>query len=87
MRHGVARHGNTRQGFNQPPNTKGFSMLVLSRKVNERIVVNGNIIITVVRIRGDIVRIGVDAPRDVTVHRQEVADEIARGITREGGQR
>lgn len=58
-------------------------MLVLSRKVNERIVINGNIIITVVRIRGDQVRIGVDAPKDVTVHRQEVADEIAR----EGGER
>lgn len=62
-------------------------MLVLSRKVNERIVIDGNIIVTVVRIRGDIVRIGVDAPKRVTVHRQEVADEIARGITREGGQR
>jgi carbon storage regulator len=58
-------------------------MLVLSRKVNERIVINGNIIVTVVRIRGEIVRLGVDAPKDVTVHRQEVADEIAR----EGGQR
>jgi carbon storage regulator len=60
-------------------------MLVLSRKVNERIVVNGNIIVTVVRIRGDIVRIGVDAPKDVTVHRQEVADEIARAEGQGGG--
>jgi carbon storage regulator len=58
-------------------------MLVLSRKVNERIVIDGNIVVTVVRIRGEIVRLGVDAPRDVTVHRQEVADEIARGITRD----
>jgi carbon storage regulator len=59
-------------------------MLVLSRKVNERIVIDGNIIVTVVRIRGEIVRLGVDAPKEKTVHRQEVADEIARGITREG---
>jgi carbon storage regulator len=78
--------GVARRAFSHPTR-KGFSMLVLSRKVNERIVINGNIIITLVRIRGDIVRIGVDAPKDVTVHRQEVADEIARGITREGGQR
>jgi carbon storage regulator len=59
-------------------------MLVLSRKVNEKIIIDGYIVLTVVRIRGGIVRIGVDAPVDVTVHRQEVADEIARGITREG---
>jgi carbon storage regulator len=58
-------------------------MLVLSRKVNERIVIDGNIIVTVVRIRGEIVRLGVDAPKDVTVHRQEVADEIAREIMRD----
>lgn len=53
-------------------------MLVLSRKKNERIVVGDNIAITVVEIRGDKVRLGFEAPRDIRVHRQEVADAIAR---------
>lgn len=53
-------------------------MLVLSRKVGETICINNNITVTVVEIRGDKIRLGVDAPREVTVHRQEVADAIAR---------
>ena len=51
-------------------------MLVLSRKVNETIVINDNIVITVVEIRGDKVRLGIDAPKDVPVHRQEVYDAM-----------
>jgi carbon storage regulator len=51
-------------------------MLVLSRKKNESIVINGNVVITVIDVRGDKVRIGIDAPRDVVVHRQEVLDAI-----------
>lgn len=51
-------------------------MLVLSRKKNESIVVNDNIVITVVDVRGDKVRIGIEAPRDVSVHRQEVLEAI-----------
>ena len=53
-------------------------MLVLSRKKNEKIVVDDTIEITVVEIRGDKVRLGVNAPREVTVHRQEVYDAIQR---------
>ncbi len=53
-------------------------MLVLSRKKNERIVIGGNITIMVIEVRGDKVRLGIDAPRDVPVHRQEVHDAIAR---------
>jgi carbon storage regulator len=53
-------------------------MLVLSRKVNETIVINDNIVITVVDIRGDKVRLGIEAPKDVPVHRQEVYDAIKR---------
>jgi len=53
-------------------------MLVLSRKVNETIIINDNIVITVVDIRGDKVRLGIDAPKDVPVHRQEVYDAIKR---------
>ena len=51
-------------------------MLVLSRKKNESIVINNDVTITVVEIRGDKVRLGIVAPKDVPVHRQEVYDAI-----------
>jgi len=51
-------------------------MLVLSRKNNESIVINDDIVITVVEIRGDKVRLGIVAPKDVPVHRQEVYEAI-----------
>ena len=53
-------------------------MLVLSRKKNESIVINEDIVITVVEIRGDKVRLGIQAPRDIPVHRREVLDAILR---------
>jgi carbon storage regulator len=53
-------------------------MLVLSRKKNESIVINNDITIVVVEIRGDKVRLGVEAPKEVPVHRQEVYDAIKR---------
>jgi carbon storage regulator len=57
-------------------------MLVLSRKKNESIVINNDITIVVVEIRGDKVRLGVEAPKEVPVHRREVYDAIVRN----GGQ-
>lgn len=51
-------------------------MLVLSRKKNESIIINDNITITVIEIRGDKVRLGIEAPKDVTVHRREVYEAI-----------
>ena len=51
-------------------------MLVLSRKKNESIVINNDIIVTVVEIRGDKVRLGIVAPKEVPVHRQEVYEAI-----------
>jgi carbon storage regulator len=51
-------------------------MLVLSRKKNEAIVINSDIVITVVEIRGDKVRLGIVAPKDVPVHREEVYEAI-----------
>lgn len=51
-------------------------MLVLSRKRNESIVIDGSIVITVVEIRGDKVRLGIEAPREVPIHRQEVSAAI-----------
>ena len=53
-------------------------MLVLSRKKNESIVINDDIIIVVGEIRGDKVRLGVEAPKEVSVHRREVFDAIRR---------
>ena len=47
-------------------------MLVLSRKKNESIVIANDIVITVVEVRGDKVRLGIVAPKDVQVHREEV---------------
>ena len=52
-------------------------MLVLSRKRNESIVIDGSIVITVVEIRGDKVRLGIEAPREVPIHRQEIFAAIA----------
>ena len=51
-------------------------MLVLSRKRSESIVINENIVITVVEVRGDKVRLGIEAPREVPIHRSEVHDAI-----------
>ena len=53
-------------------------MLVLSRKRNESVVINDDIVVTVIDIRGDKVRIGIEAPRDISVHRQEVLEAILR---------
>ena len=51
-------------------------MLVLSRKKDESIIINDHIRVTVVEIRGDKVRLGIDAPKDVSVHRREVYEAI-----------
>ena len=59
---------------------KDWNMLVLSRKKNESIVINNDIKIVVVEIRGDKVRLGVEAPREVPVHRREVYDAIQRSL-------
>lgn len=53
-------------------------MLVLSRQRDESIIIGDNIVLTVVDIRGDKVRLGIDAPKEIPVHRQEVYDAIQR---------
>ena len=53
-------------------------MLILSRKLNESIVIDGRIVVKVVRVEGDVVKLGINAPSDVPVHRQEVYEEIQR---------
>lgn len=54
-------------------------MLVLSRKVGEKIVIGQNITLSVVEIRGNKIRLGIEAPQEVEVHRQEVFDAIQAG--------
>ena len=53
-------------------------MLILSRKLGESIVIDGHIRVQVMRVEGDVVKLGIDAPMTVPVHRQEVYEEIQR---------
>lgn len=58
-------------------------MLILTRRVNESLKVGDDVTLTVLGIRGGQIRIGIDAPRDVAVHRQEVFEKIQQ--EQEGG--
>jgi len=60
-------------------------MLVLSRQRDESIIIGDNIVITVVDIRGDKVRLGIQAPTEIPVHRQEVYEAIQRENMRAAG--
>ena len=51
-------------------------MLVLSRRVGESIMIGSDVVVTVLEVRPDLVRIGIEAPRDVEVHREEVFREV-----------
>jgi len=53
-------------------------MLVLSRKIGESVIINGNITVKIMRVEGDVVKLGIQAPIEVPVHRQEVYEEIQR---------
>ncbi len=53
-------------------------MLVLSRQRDESIIIGDNVVITVVDVRGDKVKLGIDAPKEITVHRREVYEAIQR---------
>jgi carbon storage regulator len=68
--------GNQITPFDFPLQEGYAAMLVLSRKKNESIVINNDITVTVVEIRGDKVRLGIVAPKEVPVHRQEVFEAI-----------
>lgn len=53
-------------------------MLVLSRQRDESIIIGDNVVVTVVDVRGDKVKLGIDAPQDISVHRREVYEAIQR---------
>jgi len=53
-------------------------MLVLSRQRDESIIIGDNVVITVVDVRGDKVKLGIDAPKEISVHRREVYEAIQR---------
>jgi len=53
-------------------------MLILTRKVGESIVIDGRIVVTITRLESDTVRVGIEAPSDVPIHRSEVYDEIQK---------
>ncbi|MGO8745973.1 MAG: carbon storage regulator CsrA [Thermoguttaceae bacterium] len=59
-------------------------MLVLSRKQDQSIIIGDKIVVTVVEIRGDKVRLGVQAPKEVSVHRHEIYDKVKRAAPSEG---
>ena len=50
-------------------------MLILTRRINESLVIGDNVTVTILGVKGNQVRIGVDAPRDVSVHREELAQK------------
>ena len=51
-------------------------MLLLTRKINEKLIIDGTIVVSVIEVRGDMVKLGIDAPRSVKVFRSEVYDAI-----------
>lgn len=53
-------------------------MLVLSRKASESIVIDGRVIVKVIRVDGDVVKVGIEAPADVPIFRQEIHEEIQK---------
>jgi carbon storage regulator len=59
-------------------------VLVLTRRANQSIVIGADVTVTVLEIRGDQIRLGITAPRDVTVHRHEVWLELQRDGSADG---
>ncbi len=53
-------------------------MLVLTRKVGQKIIINNNIEVSVLETRGDTVKLGINAPREVTIYREEIFEEIKK---------
>ena len=58
--------------------TRSGCMLILTRRVGETLMIGDEVTVTVLGVKGNQVRIGVNAPRDVSVHREEIYDRIKR---------
>jgi len=53
-------------------------MLVLTRRVGEKLIIGGNVTVTILSVKGNQIRIGIDAPRDITVNREEIYQRILK---------
>lgn len=62
-------------------------MLILTRRVGETLMIGDNVTITVLGVKGNQVRLGVNAPKDVSVHREEIYQRIQKEHDDEGGER
>ncbi len=58
-------------------------MLILTRRVGEKLIIGDDVIVTILSLKGNQIRVGIDAPREVKVHRQEVFDRIQKEKERE----
>ena len=58
-------------------------MLILTRRVGETLMIGDNVTVTVLRVKGNQVRLGVNAPKDVSVHREEIFERIQKEETDE----
>ena len=56
-------------------------MLILTRRMSESIIIGDNVVITVLGIKGNQVRLGIDAPKEVSVHREEIYQRIQNEIS------
>jgi carbon storage regulator len=61
-----------------PEEARSFIMLILTRRVGETVMIGNEVTVTVLGVKGNQVRIGVNAPKDVAVHREEIYDRIKR---------
>ncbi len=53
-------------------------MLVLTRRLGEKLIIGGNVTVTILGVKGNQIRIGIDAPRDITVNREEIHQRILK---------
>ncbi len=69
-------HTKTKEWTLQSKYSKEKVMLILTRRVSESLIIGDDVIVNVLGIKGNQVRIGIDAPKDVSVHREEIYDRI-----------